>query len=113
MSGVWEKTLWDELQYADILNDPTKWVPNVVIGNGVEVPDPYANTKACRGLSWMGNGDICNAYTEGTNIEVKVRKIKALKASPNRSGVQINRTLVQGNKLVFRYVAHGELTRPL
>lgn len=55
---------------------------------------------------------ITNAFSPGTVIETQIRKIKALKASPNRSGVQVARKLVKGNKLVFKYIAQGELVRP-
>jgi hypothetical protein len=53
-----------------------------------------------------------NAFSPGTTITVKIRKLKALKTNPNRSGIQINRQLLKGNKLTFRYVAQGELVRP-
>lgn len=69
---------------------------------------------AIESMGGMGGpyADAGNAFSPGTIIEVEVRKLKALKASPNRSGVQVNRRLVKGNKLVFRYVARGELVKP-
>jgi len=106
ISGVWERQLWDEDFKSDIVANPTKHA-------GPAWDDEYGNSKILRGLGWIGQGDVGNAFRDGTVIEVKVRKLKALKSSPNRSGVQINRQLFQGNKLVFRYVAQGEMTRPL
>ncbi len=53
-----------------------------------------------------------NAFRSGTVIEVSIKKLKALKQTPNRSGVQVNRRLLKGNRLVIRYVAQGELVRP-
>lgn len=113
ISGVWERQLWDEGFYDEIVANPVKHAPNDIYGQGGVIPDPSGSSKILRGLSWVGQGDVGNAFQDGTVIEVKVRKLKALKSSPNRSGVQINRQLFQGNKLVFRYVAQGELTRPL
>lgn len=113
ISGVWERQLWDEQYFDDMKANPLKWARNPVIDNDLELPDNYAVGKQLRGLSWNGQGDVGNAFQDGTVIEVKVRKLKALKSSPNRSGVQINRQLLQGNKLVFRYVGQGEMTRPL
>lgn len=111
VTGVWEKELWDDAVDADMLADPTKYANP--IGAQMEGTDPYGTPKSLRGLAEGRNNNVCNAYDEGTVLEVKVRKLKALKLSPNRSGIQVNRQLLQGNKLVFRYVAHGELTRPL
>ena len=106
ISGVWERQLWDEDFLQDIVDNPVKH-------DDPAWDDKYGNSKILRGLGWVGQGDVGNAFRDGTVIEVKVRKLKALKSSPNRSGVQINRQLFQGNKLVFRYVAQGEMTRPL
>lgn len=62
--------------------------------------------------SYMPNMSIGNAFSPGTIIEVDVRKVKASRATPDRSGVQVNRRLVKGNKLIIRYLAQGELVRP-
>lgn len=97
--GVWESQKYEE-DFKDFLGDSG----NRPLGYGGQIESmsgmngPYA--------------DAGNAFSPGTIIEVEVRKLKALKASPNRSGVQVNRQLVKGNKLVFRYVARGELVRP-
>ena len=106
VSGIWERQLWDEGFLEDITNNPVKHA-------GSAQNDPYGTDKVMRGLSWVGQGDVGNAFDPGTVVEVRVRKIKALKSTPNRSGIQVNRQLFQGNKLVFRYVAQGEMTRPL
>ena len=97
--GVWESQKYEE-DFKDYLGDsgrrPLRYSGRIELMNGMN--GPYA--------------DAGNAFSPGTVIEVKVRKLKALKASPNRSGVQVNRRLVKGNKLVFKYVAQGELVRP-
>ena len=111
VSGVWEKQLWDDAVAADMLAEPVKYAVNYEAG--AEEPDTMGVSKAIRGLQESRNNNPNNAYDEGTVLEVKVRKLKALKSSPNRSGIQVNRQLLQGNKLVFRYVAQGEMTRPL
>jgi hypothetical protein len=60
----------------------------------------------------MPNMQVGNAFSPGTIIDVSVRKLKAIRTTPNRSGIQVNRKLVKGNKLIFRYLAQGELVRP-
>ena len=60
------------------------------------------------GVSYSGDTTV---YPGRANV-VKVRKLKALKAGPNRSGVQVSAQLVYGDRLVFRYVAQGALVRP-
>lgn len=100
LSGVWEQTLWEEGYETLVSDDPDKFA-------NLDV-----NRYELRGIGGGGYGDIGNAFDEGTVIKINVRKLKALKNSPNRSGIQVNRQLVQGNKLVFRYVGIGELVRP-
>jgi len=95
--GVWETQKYEE-DYKTYLGDtPEKGgikTSNLIIGG-------------------LGSGQrIGNAFSSGTIIEVHVRKLKALKATPNRSGVQVDRKMVKGNKLVIKYVAQGELVRP-
>ena len=107
VSGIWERSLWEMQFDGDVEDD---WDKHAHYGTW---DDKYGNSKVMRGLSWIGNGNVGNAFEEGTVLEVKVRKIKALKSSPNRSGIQVNHELVQGNKLVFRYVSHGEIVRPM
>ncbi|TFG97077.1 hypothetical protein E4H12_09520 [Candidatus Thorarchaeota archaeon] len=107
VEGVWERQVWEEGYIAEMAANPEKWAADHTFD------DKYGVNKQCRGLAWRGQGDVGNAFDPGTVIQVKVRKIKALRASPNKSGIQINRRLVKGNKLVFRYVAQGELTRPM
>lgn len=103
VQGVWESQKYEE-DFKDYL------------GNNA-ARRLYANHYV-RGVESMGGmggpyADAGNAFSPGTVIEAKVRKVKALKASPNRSGVQVSRQLVKGNKVIFRYVAQGELVRPL
>ena len=98
--GVWEYQKFEEDFKTSLTNS-----------------DLYAQKRYSRNvdeMSGLGGSSkhITNAFSPGTVIETSVRKIKALKASPNRSGVQVARKLVKGNKLVFRYIAQGELVRP-
>ncbi len=99
VQGVWESQKYEE-DFKDFLGDsgnrPLRYSGQIEAMNGMN--GPYA--------------DAGNAFSPGTIIEVEIRKLKALKSSPNRSGIQVNRRLVKGNKLVFRYVARGELVRP-
>lgn len=99
VQGVWESQKYEE-DFKDYLGDsgrrPLRYGGQIEAMNGMN--GPYA--------------DAGNAFSPGTVIEVEVRKLKALKASPNRSGIQVNRRLVKGNKLIFGYVAQGELVRP-
>jgi len=109
VSGIWESQLWDEGYYNDLASNPLKHK----MASLDNTDDERRFGKTLRGLSWIGQGDVGNAFDPGTVVEAKVLAIKALKSSPNRSGVQVNRELFKGNKLVFRYVAQGEMTRPL
>lgn len=98
--GVWEYQKFEEDFKSSLQNS-----------------DLYAQKRFSGGvdeLTGLGGSSkhITNAFSPGTVIETSVRKIKALKASPNRSGIQVTRQLVNGNKLVFRYLAQGELVRP-
>jgi len=106
VTGVWERQLWEEGFKRAMEDDPDKFQSLADYRTG-------GIRDEMRGLGGGGYGDIGNAFDEGTVITVKVRKLKALKNSPNRSGIQVNRRLVAGNKLVFRYVAEGELVRPV
>jgi len=67
-------------------------------------------------MSGLGSFDIAgqdrNAFYPGMVLEANVRKLKAIRVTPNRSGIQVNRRLVKGNELVFQYEALGELVRP-
>lgn len=101
VQGVWESQKYEE-DFKDYLGNST--------------PPRYSQyagwAEHMGGLGGVFHADAGNAFSPGTIIEVQVRKLKALKASPNRSGVQVDRQLVKGNKLIFRYVARGELVRP-
>jgi len=94
--GVWEFQAYEEGLISN-LNDSNKY--------------PNRKVDELRGLGGSHYG-ITNAFSPGTILETEVRKIKALKSSPNRSGVQVSRQLMKGNKLVFKYLAMGELVRP-
>lgn len=99
--GVWESQKYEE-DFKDYLGD-----------SAAPIYSKYSGwIDHMGGMGGVFHADAGNAFSPGTIIEVEVRKLKALKASPNRSGVQVNRRLVKGNKLVFRYVARGELVRP-
>lgn len=101
LQGVWESQKYEE-DFKDYLGDSDRG------------RRPLAYSGQIESMSGMNGpySDAGNAFSPGTIIEVEVRKLKALKSSPNRSGVQVNRQLVKGNKLVFKYVAQGELVRP-
>lgn len=101
LQGVWESQKFEE-----DFKDYTGAVSVSVAGNVCS-----GNIEYMRGMNGPYS-DAGNAFSPGTVIEVEVRKLKALKSSPNRSGVQVNRQLVKGNKLIFKYVAQGELVRP-
>ncbi len=60
----------------------------------------------------LQNSLISELKLRHINLELILKKLKALKQTPNRSGVQVNRRLLKGNRLVIRYVAQGELVRP-
>jgi len=94
--------VWDYQVYEQSLVD------------SLDADDPYVNKGRSEEIRGLGGGyyGVNNAFTPGTVIETKVRKLKALKVSPNRSGVQISRRLLKGNKIVFKYLAIGELVRP-
>jgi len=102
IQGVWESQLY-ETGYKDYINNSANLkLPGARYSGRVEsmqgMNGPYA--------------DSGNAFLPGTILETEVRKLKALKSSPNRSGVQVTKQLVKGNKLLIRYVAKGELVRP-
>lgn len=102
ISGIWESQKFEE-DFKDYMgSNAARRLFSNRYGGAIEhmsgMNGPYS--------------DAGNAFSPGTVIEIEVRKLKALKVSPDRSGVQVNRTLVKGNKLIFRYVAQGELTRP-
>lgn len=82
--------------------------------DNLNTSDKYLNKGRIDEVRGLGGGyyGINNAFSPGTVIETEVRKIKALKSSPNRSGVQVSRRLLKGNKLLFKYLATGELVRP-
>jgi len=107
VEGVWERQVWEEGYLADITANPGKYADP----GGIN--DPAGRNRQLNGILNKGHNSIGNTFDPGTTIEIKVRKLKALRASPNKSGIQVNRRLVKGNKLVFRYVAQGELTRPI
>ena len=94
--GVWDYQVFEEALIAN-LDESDKYQHPIV--------------DEIRGLNG-GYYAINNAFSPGTVVETGVRKIKALKASPNRSGVQVSRRLMKGNKLVFKYLAKGEFVRP-
>jgi hypothetical protein len=100
--GVWEYRVFEEGFKDDLRRNKEYDVKSRRYARGVE---------EMRGLGGSYQG-ITNAFSPGTIVQTKVRKLKALKASPNRSGVQVSRRLVKGNKLVFRYIGKGELVRP-
>ncbi|MBU0847241.1 hypothetical protein KKH23_08685 [Patescibacteria group bacterium] len=97
--GIWDYQVFEEGLVAN-LSASDKYAG--VGGSGIDE------------IRGMGGGyyAINNVFSPGTVIEIAVRKIKALKASPNRSGVQVSRRMLKGNKLVFKYLAKGELVRP-
>ena len=97
VQGVWEIRKFEE----DMKN---------YLGNGTLRRSGIVRNSVASGLG--GHPVVGNAFSSGTIIEVHVRKLKALKSSPNRSGVQVDRRMVKGNKLIIRYVAQGELVRP-
>lgn len=98
--GVWEYQIFED-GFKDSLTSSDLYALNKYGGKIEE-------------LSGLGGSSkhLTNAFSPGTVIETQVRKIKALKASPNRSGIQVARKLVKGNRLVFKYIAQGELVRP-
>lgn len=100
--GVWDYQVFEEGFKDDLRRNKEYDIKSRRYANGIE---------EMRGLGGSYQG-ITNAFSPGTIIETEVRKIKALKASPNRSGVQVSRRLLKGNKLVFKYLATGELVRP-
>lgn len=95
--GVWDYQVFEDGMQDYLTSDNSIYA-------GQEMPAAGFGTNRL--------GVVTNAFSPGTIIETSVRKLKASKSSPNRSGVQVSRRLVKGNKLVFRYVAHGELVRP-
>lgn len=103
VQGVWESQKYEEDFKNYMGNSATRRLTG------------QRYSGAAEALGGMGGpyADAGNAFSPGTVIEAKVRKLKALKSSPNRSGVQVSRQLVKGNKLTFRYIAVGELVRPL
>lgn len=99
--GIWESQLY-ESDFLDYLRDtPELNQRSNRYSKGLEQMDGVSRIEP--------RGD---AFRPGTVLEVSVRKLKALKAGPDRSGIQVNRRLVKGNKMVFRYLAKGELVRP-
>lgn len=99
--GIWESQLY-ESDFLDYLRDtPELNQRSNRYSAGLEQMDGISRIEP--------RGD---AFRPGTVLEVSVRKIKALKSSPDRSGIQVNRRIVKGNKIVFRYLAKGELVRP-
>ncbi len=100
--GLWEHQMFED-DFKESLRVSNKYA-NVSKNYG-------AGVEEMRGLGG-GYVPVNNAFYPGTIIETSVLKIKALKDTPNRSGVQVARRLVKGNKLVFKYVAVGELVRP-
>ena len=124
ISGVWEHQIEEEkfveyLSNTDDLNDYQGYSGAVIgVGDnaaaGVAGLHPYEapaeGLGSAKGLGCIQQGG--NAFYPGTVLEVEVRKLKVLRNN-QRSGIQVNRRLYKGNKLVFRYLSAGELVRPL
>lgn len=106
--GVWDYQVFEE-GFVDNLSDNSRNADNTKLGQ--KYLKMTVKAEEMRGFSG-GYYAVNNAFSPGTILETEVRKIKALKSSPNRSGVQVSRRMLKGNKLVFKYLATGELVRP-
>jgi len=102
ISGLWESQVYEDAIKEYYGNNANRRIPG---------QRSAADTEFMYGMGGF-NASKGNAYLPGTVIETKVRKLKALKASPNRSGIQVNTQLVKGNKLLIKYIGKGELVRP-
>ena len=107
--GLWGHQVYEEKFIEDMAADPDKYVAHAGVMASQDEPIKSA-------IGGMGSFDVAgqdrNAYYPGMVIEANVRKLKAIRVTPNRSGVQIDRKLVKGNELIFQYEALGELVRP-
>jgi hypothetical protein len=106
--GVWEHQIYEEKFKEHVSSDPDRYLLHA--GRLGSAQHMRAS------LGGLGSFDIAgkkgNAFYPGTIIETSIRKLKALRVTPNRSGIQVNKQLVKGNQLVFQYEALGELVRP-
>lgn len=109
LTGLWEHQVYEDQYIDDVNDDPDKYMLHAGVLASLDEP-------MTSGLTGFGSFDPSgmrgNAFNPGTVIEVSVRKLKAIRTTPNRSGVQVNKQLVKGNELVFKYEARGELVRP-
>lgn len=125
VDGIWEIQLQEEkyVEYLRDTNDMSAYnaLNANLIGAGIDQPvagtgglhnqdAPIEGLGSSRGIGDGGMGG--NAFYPGTSLNVTVRRLKALRSN-DRSGIQVNRALYKGNKLVFRYLSVGELVRPL
>ena len=102
ISGLWESQVYEDAVKEYFGNSANRRIPGQKTSADSEQMYGMGGFDPSRG----------NAYIPGTVIETKVRKLKALKSSPNRSGIQVNTKLVKGNKLLIKYVGKGELVKP-
>lgn len=125
LDGVWDHQLYEEkyveyLRDTDDLSDYAGYNTNLVgpgDDRGAGVAGLHHYITPAEGLGSM-NGMCPNtqggaAFYPGTTLHVKVKRLKSERATNSRSGIQVNRALYKGNKLVFRYVGMGEIIRPL
>lgn len=107
--GLWEHQIYEEKYLENVSDDPDKYMLHAGIQAAADEPIKSD-------VGGMGNFGIGiskgNAFYPGTVIETSIRKLKSIRTTPNRSGIQVNRRLVKGNELVFQYEALGELVRP-
>ena len=106
--GVWENQVYEEKFKEKVASDPDKYLLHAgILGSAQHMRSS---------LSGLGSFDIAgqkgNAFYPGTVIETSIRKLKSIRTTPNRSGIQVNKILVKGNELIFQYEALGELVRP-
>ncbi|MFH1769869.1 MAG: hypothetical protein ABH833_04375 [Parcubacteria group bacterium] len=92
---------------------------NEIFEDDMKAETPPISSRAYVGIVEQMGGlggmfePMGNSLRAGTVISVSIRKLKALRTTPNRSGVQVNRRLLKGNRLIIRYMAQGELVRPI
>jgi len=107
--GLWGHQVNEEKFIENMAADPDKLREHAGVLGAQQEPIK----SSIGGMGYFGiAGQDSNAYYPGMVIEASVRKLKAIRVTPNRSGIQVNRRLVKGNELIFQYEALGELVRP-